>query len=573
MLKEVVKRDGSVQEFSASKIKRAILKANNEVAALEQATPEEIDSIVDYISSVSVNSLHIEAIQNLVENSLMDLKHFELARKYITYRYTHYLARELTTTEKSIVSLLRGTNQDVMEENSNKNAALASTQRDLMAGEVSKDITRRVLLPDNIKFAIDNRWIHWHDMDYTAQSIFNCCLCDIKNILKNGTVINNVLIESPRNFLTACNITAQVIACVASNQYGGQSINLKWLARFVAVSREKYMLKQAESFDKAHITYTEEQLKSVVEDRVLEEIKQGIQALHYQINTLMTTNGQSPFITLFMHIEDGFEYEAELALIVEEVLKQRYQGVKGLDGHYITPSFPKLIYVTDENNIHENSKYWYLTELAAKCSIKRSYPDYISAKIMRKQFDGEVFSPMGCRSVLSPWKRTEEYCELVGEPKELAGTYKWEGRFNQGVITLNLPQIAIESEGNMDTFWIKFEERLSIAYKALLLRHQLLEDTLSDISPIHWQYGAIARLKTGESINKLLHNGYSTLSLGYIGIYETVYAMLGKSHTTPEGLDFALKIMNRLNNACKQWKDQTGLGFGLYGTPRQTWAA
>lgn len=291
MLKEVVKRDGSVQEFLASKIKRAILKANNEVAALEQATPEEIDNIVDYISSVSVHSLHIEAIQNLVENSLMELKHFELARKYITYRYTHYLARELTTTEKSIVNLLRGTNQDVMEENSNKNASLASTQRDLMAGEVSKDITRRVLLPDNIKFAIDNRWIHWHDMDYTAQSICNCCLIDIKNILENGTVINNVLIESPKTFLTACSITAQTIACVASNQYGGQSVNLKWLARYVAVSREKYMLKQAESFDKAHITYTEEQLKAVVEDRVKEEIKQGIQALHYQINVLQTTNG------------------------------------------------------------------------------------------------------------------------------------------------------------------------------------------------------------------------------------------------------------------------------------------
>lgn len=569
---EVIKRDGKVQKFQALKIKRAIMKANETVSVLDQATMEEIDNIVNYIQNIELDRMHIEAIQNLVENSLMDLKHFELARKYITYRYTRNLGRQLSDTEQSILGIIRGTNKDVIEENSNKNAFTASTQRDLMAGEVSKDITKKFILPEDISKAISLGWIHWHDMDYSAQPIFNCCLIDIYNMLTNGTVINNLLIESPRSFHIACTVVAQIIASIASNQYGGQSINIKHLGKYVAVSREKYMIRQAESFKKAGVSFTQEQLKQVVEDRVQEEIKQGVQSLQYMINTLLTTNGQSPFITIFMHIEDGFEYEEEVSMIVREILRQRLEGVKDKMGNYITPTFPKLIYVTDDNNITPDSKYWDITELAAKCSIKRSYPDYVSAKIMRQQFDGEVFSPMGCRSALSAWKRTKEYCELCGEPEDLIGTYKWEGRFNQGVVSLNLPQIAIESDGDMNVFWTKFEERLTIAFKALLLRHQLLEDTLSDISPLHWQFGAISRLGTGENINQLLHNGYSTISLGYIGIYETVYAMLGVSHTSPEGLDFALKIMRKLNNACESWKDQTGLGFGLYGTPAESLA-
>ena len=570
MLKEVVKRDGKIQKFQILKIKRAIMRANDEVEEDEQATQDEVNAIANNIANSNVDKLHIETIQNLIENDIMAYRHFELARKYITYRYKQKLNRDLTATERSILDLIHGTNKDVIEENSNKNSFTASTQRDLIAGEVSKDITHRVILPVDIENAIKNRWIHWHDADYSIQNIFNCCLIDIKNIFDNGTVMNGLLIESPKSFQVACTIMTQVIANIASNQYGGQSVNLKWLAKYVAVSREKYMLKQAKSFDKAGISYTEEQLKQVTADRLAEEVSQGIQTVQYQLNTLLTTNGQSPFVTLFMHIEDGYEYEEELAMIVEEVIKQRYKGVKGQNGAYITPSFPKLIYVTDENNITKDSKYWYITELAAKCSIKRSYPDYISAKVMREQFDGEVFSPMGCRSVLSPWKRTAEYCRLCGEPEELAGTYKWEGRFNQGVVTINLPQIAIEADGNMDTFWIKLEERLSIAYKALLLRHQLLENTLTSTSPLHWQFGAIARLKEGDNINKLLHNGYSTLSLGYIGIYETVYQMLGVSNTTKEGSEFALKIMKKLNSACSQWKEQTGLGFGLYGTPAES---
>lgn len=570
MLKEVIKRDGKIQKFSPLKIKRAIMQANEEVEDLEQATMSEIEHIVEDISSTSLDKMHIEAIQNLVENSLMDLKHFKLARKYITYRYVHSINRTLSATEESVLGLIRGTNKKLINENSNKNSYIASTQRDLIAGEVSKAITDKLIIPEDIKRAMDLHWIHWHDKDYTLQPIPNCCLIDIKSIFDNGTVMDNLLIESPKSFQVACTIMTQVIANIASNQYGGQSVNIKWLGKYVAVSREKYYVRLSKQLTDLGISYTEAQLNNLVKLKLQEEISQGIQTIQYQICTLLTTNGQSPFVTLFMHVEDGFEYEEEVAMIVEEILKQRLQGVKGTDGRYITPAFPKLIYVTDENNIHEDSKYWYLTKLAAKCSIKRSYPDYISAKIMRKQFDGEVFSPMGCRSVLSPWKRTKEYCEICGEPEELVGTYKWEGRFNQGVVSINLPQIAIEADGNMDVFWIKLEERLAIAYKALLLRHQLLEDTLSDISPLHWQHGAISRLGTGKSINMLLHNGYSTLSLGYIGIYETVYKMLGVSNTDPKGTEFALKIMHKLADTCKMWKNQTGLGFGLYGTPAES---
>lgn len=570
MLKEVIKRDGKIQKFSELKIRRAIMNANEVVPVLEQCSQEEIDKIVRNISTIDLSKVHIEVIQNMIENNLMEMKHFELARKYIIYRYVHNLGRELTSTEVSIMGIISGKNKDVIDENSNKNSFTASTQRDLMAGEVSKDIADKVLIPNDIKEALNKRWFHWHDKDYTAQNIFNCCLINIKDMLDNGTVINNLLIESPKSFHVACTIVAQIVAGIASNQYGGQSIAIKHLGKYVAISREKYMIKQAESLKKAGVTFTQEQLKAIVDDRVKAEVTQGVQSLQYMINTLLTTNGQAPFLTIFMHIEDGHEYEEEIAMIVEEILKQRLQGVKNKAGYYVTPAFPKLIYVLDENNITEDSKYWHITELAAKCSIKRSYPDYISAKIMRRDFDGEVFSCMGCRSFLSPYKKTAEYCKLFNEPESEIGKYKWEGRFNQGVISINLPQIAIEADGNMDLFWSKLEERLALCYKALLLRHQLLEDTLSDISPLHWQFGAISRLKSGEKINPLLHNGYSTLSLGYIGIYETVYQMLGVSHTDPRGTEFALKIMKKLNSTCEMWKEQTGIGFGLYGTPAES---
>ena len=570
MLKEVIKRDGKTQKFSELKIRRAIMNANEGVPVLEQCSQEEIDKVVRYISTIELSKVHIEVIQNMIENNLMEMKHFELARKYIIYRYVHNLGRKLTSTEVSIMGIISGKNKDVIDENSNKNSFTASTQRDLMAGEVSKDIADKVLIPSDIKEALDKRWFHWHDKDYTAQNIFNCCLIDIKDMLDRGTVINNLLIESPKSFHVACTIVAQIVAGIASNQYGGQSIAIKHLGKYVAISREKYMIKQAESLRKAGISFTQEQLKSIVNDRVKAEVTQGVQSLQYMINTLLTTNGQAPFLTIFMHIEDGHEYEEEIAMIVEEILKQRLQGVKNKAGYYVTPAFPKLIYVLDENNITEDSKYWYITELAAKCSIKRSYPDYISAKIMKRDFDGEVFSPMGCRSFLSPYKKTDEYCKLFNEPESEIGKYKWEGRFNQGVISINLPQIAIEADGDMDLFWSKLEERLALCYKALLLRHQLLENTLSDISPLHWQFGAIARLKSGEKINPLLHNGYSTISLGYIGIYETVYKMLGVSHTDPRGTEFALKIMKKLRSTCDMWKEQTGIGFGLYGTPAES---
>lgn len=941
MLKEVIKRNGRHTKFVANKINIAIQKANNEVSILDQASDEDIKKIVKDIKSVKDECIHIEVVQDLVETGLMQAGKFELAKKYMLYRYKHKLARDLSEAEASVLGILDGTNLGVIDENSNKNSYVNSTQRDLMAGEVSRTIAKKILLPDDIRKADEDMEIHWHDIDYTVQSMVNCCLINVKSILDYGTVMNDYLIVTPKSFRTACNIITQVVAIIASNQYGGQSVNIRHLGRFLAISRERFRVQNQKQWDSVGLSYTEEQLNGVVEQQLKYELEQGVQTIQYQLNTLVTTNGQAPFVTLFLELRDDDPYENEVALIIEEILKQRLQGVMNSDGVYVTPSFPKLIYVVDEHNCLRGGKYDYLTHLAAKCTIKRSYPDYISAKKMREQFDGEVFSCMGCvdgeevityklrgsvfcesfsrawirlyyefkavpqqedsknlyidtpgveiwdnkeeafvpcyrfirnvqdkwvnvklsngrhlsvtdnhpfetenrgvvlardlaiddviridrysnfctgsedyytedqawllglalcdssfvttlnislgldvldiqqravevlkkeyngtnpyiveqrrgvkgnyndirvsstevnesglrahlqdfdgikkvdrhipnklwncsrevrlaflggiidadgyisnsstisvinigstnqelaiqemllaqslgyparmylnhyskkhpekirflvsfdadytikpyihcqkkldnllelgrsnnsnyysdysnvtelseitvedysydvttesehftvsgvyshncRSFLSPWKKTEWYVKMMHEPESEIGKYLWEGRFNQGVVTINLPQIGIISDHDMDTFWSLLDERLAKCYKALLLRHKLLEGTKASTSPLHWQFGGISRLNSDDTIDILLHDGFSTLSLGYIGIYETVYAMLGVSHTTPEGKEFALKIMHRLADACETWKKETNLGFGLYGTPAES---
>lgn len=875
MLKEVIKRNGRHTKFVANKINIAIQKANNEVSILDQASDEDINKIVKDIKSVKDECIHIEVVQDLVETGLMKAGKFELAKKYMLYRYKHKLARDLSEAEASVLGILDGTNLGVIDENSNKNSYVNSTQRDLMAGEVSRTIAKKILLPDDIRKADEDMEIHWHDIDYTVQSMINCfgretrflttsgvrsfedfndgdivevfshtglkrravvhnygrqklynitfkrgkdsfrtvratrnhrwlllhgeqttnlsvgdsivtppvidsfdladcdpylyeywcigfalgdgsdydnsrygqsgfgisvrlcgrkrqyhdifdragfnctqpeslhgdyrvympkyskeaflrnkswrnlsieqqvalfngyicadgefrnkdyptgistinsdiesmvyelaelsgyyigasrvvtgstnfveerkplthiqfarefycrhpykcysieedveedvwcleveedksfllegglvtgncCLINIKSILDDGTVMSDYLIASPKSFRTACSIVTQVVAIIASNQYGGQSIAIKHLGKYLAISRERFRIENRQRWESVGLSFTEDQLNGVVEQQLRYELEQGVQTIQYQFQTLVTTNGQSPFVTLFMQLDENDPYIEETAMIIEEILKQRLQGVMNKDGKYITPSFPKLIYVLDENNCLRGGKYDYLTHLAAKCTIKRSYPDYISAKMMRQQFNGEVFSCMGCRSFLSPWRKTKWYVEMMNESDSEIGNYLWEGRFNQGVVTINLPQIGIIADHDMDTFWSLLDERLAKCYKALLLRHKLLEDTLSDTSPLHWQFGGIARLPQGENINKLLHDGFSTISLGYIGIYETVYAMLGVSHTTPEGKEFALKIMHRLADACETWKKETNLGFGLYGTPAES---
>lgn len=570
MLKEVIKRNGRHTKFIANKINIAIQKANNEVSILDQASDEDINKIVKDIKSVKDECIHIEVVQDLVETGLMKAGKFELAKKYMLYRYKHKLARDLSEAEASVLGILDGTNLGVIDENSNKNSYVNSTQRDLMAGEVSRTIAKKILLPDDIRKADEEMEIHWHDIDYTVQSMVNCCLINVKSILEQGTVMNDYLIVTPKSFRTACNIITQVVAIIASNQYGGQSVNIRHLGRFLAISRERFRIQNQKQWDSVGLSYTEEQLNGVVEQQLKYELEQGVQTIQYQLNTLVTTNGQAPFVTLFLELRDDDPYENEVALIIEEILKQRLQGVMNSDGVYVTPSFPKLIYVVDEHNCLRGGKYDYLTHLAAKCTIKRSYPDYVSAKMMREQFNNEVFSPMGCRSFLSPWKKTEWYVKMMHEPESEIGKYLWEGRFNQGVVTINLPQIGIIADHDMDTFWSLLDERLAKCYKALLLRHKLLEGTKASTSPLHWQFGGISRLNGDDTIDILLHDGFSTLSLGYIGIYETVYAMLGVSHTTPEGKEFALKIMHRLADACETWKKETNLGFGLYGTPAES---
>ncbi len=551
---KVIKRDNSVCDFDRKKIAIAISKANQAVDVEERITDKQIESIVDDIASRHRLRVLVEDIQDMVEEKLMEMQKYQLMKAYMIYRYERALIRKANTTDESILSLIKNSNKDVMEENSNKNARTASTQRDWIAGEVSKDLTRRLLLPKHISKAHDEGAIHFHDADYFLQPIFNCCLINIKDMLENGTVMNGKMIESPKSFQTACTITTQIIASVASSQYGGQSVNIAHLGKYLRRTRDKYVQQCEEQFGN---TIDEKTKNSFVDMRVKESLKAGVQTIQYQINTLMTTNGQSPFVTLFMYLDEKDEYIEENAMIIEEILKQRYQGIKNEKGVYVTPAFPKLIYVLDENNCLKGGKYDYLTRLAVKCSSKRLYPDYISAKKMRENYEGNVFSPMGCRSFLSPWKDEN-------------GNYKFEGRFNQGVVSINLPQCGILAKGDEKRFWEILEERLQLCYDALMCRHNALMGVTSDVSPVHWQYGAIARLESGEKIDKYLNDGYSTISLGYIGLYEVTKLVKGVSHTDPKGTEFALKIMKTLRDHCEKWKKETGLGFGLYGTPAES---
>ena len=561
----VIKRNGSEVTFDKAKIENAIIKANNSVEEAVRLTPIQIKRITDSVI-LSCEDLGrspaVEEIQDMVEEHIMQHGAYEVAKAYITYRYTRSLVRQSNTTDDKILSLIELNNEEAKQENSNKNPIINSTQRDYMAGEVSKDLTRRILLPEEISAAHDAGIIHFHDSDYFAQKEHNCDLIDLEDMLQNGTVISETLIEKPHSFYTACNITTQIIAQVASNQYGGQSFSLAHLAPFVDVSRQKIRTKVEKEFKDAGIETTQEALNKVVEDRLRDEIKSGIQTIQYQLITLMTCNGQAPFVTMFMHLEEAPEGRTrdDLALCIEEVLKQRMQGVKNEKGVWITPAFPKLIYVLDDCNIREDALYWHLTEIAAECTSKRLVPDYISAKVMRELKKGSVYTCMGCRSFLT----VEE------SQKNADGSYKFYGRFNQGVVTINLVDVACSSYGNMDKFWEILDERLELCHRALRLRHERLLGTPSDVAPILWQYGAIARLKKGETIDKLLYNGYSTISLGYAGLCEMCYRMVGKSHTTDEGREFALKVMQRLNDKCAEWKAAENISYSVYGTPMES---
>ena len=551
---KVIKRDGRAVDYNREKIAIAIEKANKEVKPKERVTKEEIREISKYIEELDKKRILVEDIQDIIEQQLMDLKKFELAKKYMIYRYTRALVRKANTTDESILGLIKNQNKELLEENSNKNAVLASTQRDYIAGEVSKDLTKRILLPEKITKAHEDGILHFHDMDYFLQPIFNCCLINIGDMLDNGTVMNGKLIESPKSFQVACTVMTQIIAAVASNQYGGQSVDISHLGKYVRKSYDKFK----KSFEKEFgDELSEDIIERLTKQRLKKEISAGVQTIQYQINTLMTTNGQSPFVTIFLNLKKDDPYIKENAMIIEEIIKQRYEGIKNEKGVYVTPAFPKLIYVLDEHNCLKGGEYDYLTKLAVKCSAKRLYPDYISAKKMRENYEGNVFSPMGCRSFLSPWKDEN-------------GNYKFEGRFNQGVVSINLPQIGIIADGDEEKFWKLFDERLELCKEALMCRHYALLGTTSNTSPIHWRYGAIARMQPGEKIDELLKGGYSTLSLGYIGIYELTKLMKGVSHTTPEGHDFAIKVMKHLRDATAKWKQETGLGFALYGTPAES---
>lgn len=553
---KVQKRDGRYVEFCADKIVQAILKANGDVNDSEKADGALIEQTVDYVKQhMTDDVLPVETIQDLIEENLVAHNKYALAKKYIIYRYQRALLRKSNTTDESILKLIRNENKELAEENSNKNTMLASTQRDYIAGEVSRDLTRRMLLPERISMAHDNGVLHFHDADYFVQPIFNCCLINIGDMLDNGIVMNNKMIESPKSFQVACTIMTQIIAAVASNQYGGQSVNVCHLGKYLRYSREKFRKEIISEFGEDK--FDTDTLNHLVDIRLNDELRSGVQTIQYQINTLMTTNGQAPFVTLFMYIDESYEYVEENVMIIREILRQRLEGIKNEQGVYVTPAFPKLVYVLDENNCLKGGKYDDVTRLAVRCSAKRMYPDYISAKKMRENYEGNVFSCMGCRSFLSPWKDEN-------------GNYKWEGRFNQGVVSLNLPQIGLICRGDEEKFWKMLDERLELCYEALMCRHKALEGTLSDVSPIHWQYGAIARLKKGETIDKYLHDGYSTLSLGYIGLYELTYLMKGCSHTQPEGEQFALRVMEHMRDATVRWKRETGLGFSLYGTPAES---
>ena len=562
---KIIKRNGAEVLFDQTKITAAIEKANNEVVGKDRLSDEDIDNItnnVKYQCEKMKRALNVEEIQNLVENEIMKLNAFAVARKYITYRYMRALVRKSNTTDEQILSLIECANEEVKQENSNKNPTVNSVQRDYMAGEVSKDITKRLLLPGHIVKAHEEGIIHFHDSDYFAQHMHNCCLVNLEDMLQNGTVISETMIERPKSFSTACNIATQIIAQVASSQYGGQSISLSHLAPFVDVSRQKFRKEVREEFEQENIPVSEEQINELAEYRVRKEINRGVQMIQYQVITLMTTNGQAPFVTVFMYLNevpDG-QIKDDLALIIEETLNQRILGVKNEKGVYVTPAFPKLIYVLEEDNISENSKYWYLTELAAKCTAKRMVPDYISEKKMLelkvdKNNEGHCYTCMGCRSFLTPYV----------DPK--TNKPKYYGRFNQGVVTINLVDVACSSQGDMKEFWRIMDERLALCKEALMCRHNRLKGTVSDVAPILWQYGALARLKKGETIDQLLYGGYSTISLGYAGLCECVKYMTGKSHTDPDATPFALEVMQYLNDACAKWKAEENIDFSLYGTP------
>ena len=562
---KIIKRSGQEVYFDKEKIVEAVRKANKEMIETARITEEQIIELANSVEkecSAMVRSAHVEEVQDMVENRLMEMKAFSLARKYITYRYTRQLARKSNTTDSQILSLIECNNEEVKQENSNKNPTVNSVQRDYMAGEVSKDLTRRILLPEDIVAAHDDGLIHFHDADYFAQHMHNCDLVNLEDMLQNGTVISGTLIEKPHSFSTACNIATQIIAQVASNQYGGQSISLTHLAPFVDISRKKIRKEVAEEF--ANMGVFETNIIDIAEKRLRDEIRRGIQTIQYQVVTLLTTNGQAPFVTVFMYLNEARneQEKADLAMIIEETLKQRIKGVKNESGVWITPAFPKLIYVLEPDNIEEGQPYWYLTELAAKCTAKRMVPDYISEKKMLefkvdKNGEGHCYTCMGCRSFLTP------YVDENGKPK-------YYGRFNQGVVTINLVDVALSSQGSEEKFWEIFDERLHLCYRALMYRHNRLLGTLSDAAPILWQYGALARLKKGETIDSLLFGGYSTISLGYAGLYECVKYMTGKSHTDEAAKPFALAVMRRMNDKCKEWKAKENIDFSLYGTPLES---
>ncbi len=561
----VIKRNGEEVGFDLSKIVNAIQKANKEIDKLHQLNDYQILAIADMIADrvdESSHAVHVEDIQDMVETGIMEMRGYEVAQKYVRYRYKRELSRKSNTTDNGILALIEHINEEVKQENSNKNPVINSTQRDYMAGEVSKDLSKRVLLPEDIVQAHEEGIIHFHDTDYYAQKEHNCDLINLEDMLQNGTVISETLIEKPHSFFTACNVTTQIVAQVASNQYGGQSFTLAHLAPFVDVSRQKIRKNVIEEREECGESIEESIVSRVTERRLRDEIKSGIQTIQYQLITLMTCNGQAPFVTVFMYldeVEDG-QTRDDLALIIEETLRQRMQGVKNEKGVWITPAFPKLIYVLDEDNITEGSKYWYLTELAAKCTAKRMVPDYISAKIMKQLKNGNVYTCMGCRSFLT----------VEDTQRNADGSHKFYGRFNQGVVTINLVDVACTAEGDMERFWEVLDERLELCHRALRCRHERLLGTVSDVAPILWQYGALARLKKGETIDKLLYNGYSTISLGYAGLYEMCVRMLGKSHTDPEAKPFALAVMQRLNDKCQEWKRAENISYSVYGTPMES---
>ncbi len=572
---KVLKRNGAEVSFDIDKIAAAITKANESVNEDERMTATQIERIAESVefSCVKMNrSPSVEEIQDLVEYQIMAHGAYEVAKSYITYRYTRSLVRQSNTTDEKIMSLIECNNEEAKQENSNKNPIVNSTQRDYMAGEVSKDLTERILLPQEIVDAHNQGILHFHDADYFAQHMHNCDLVNLEDMLQNGTVITGTLIERPHSFSTACNIATQIIAQVASNQYGGQSITLAHLAPFVDVSRQKFRKIVENEMAALNIDVSEEKLSELVELRVKDEIKRGVQTIQYQVVTLLTTNGQAPFITVFMYLNEAKNEreKADLALIIEEMLKQRIDGVKNEKGVYVTPAFPKLIYALEEDNITEDSKYWYLTQLAAKCTAKRMVPDYISEKKML-ELKGDVYTCMGCRSFLTPDRFTDKGIGNIANAGNYEpGKHKYYGRFNQGVVTINLPDVALSSGGNTEKFWSIFEERLELCHRALRCRHERLLGTPSDVAPILWQYGALARLKKGETIDKLLFNGYSTISLGYAGLYECVKYMTGKSHTDPEATPFALAVMQKMNDKCAEWKKDENIDYSLYGTPLES---